>query len=261
MNEEARKKSLAGDGKKRFLADIERLYLEGVRNDQIAASLDSTPLVVARNLREIKKRWKLAAARQRHVLSLTQCATVYREAMDGWQRSQEPRCTTTEEQKSDDGKIVTRRAEGPGDKAFLMTAVGALKTLRHIAAEEKPDARNVKNGPSDDEIRIALLQVLEQHQVDDLNHEQIQQFRHAIEQRKRELDEQKRELDALRAEVDALRGKPAQGPGDPDGLHAADQARLPGELAPQGPGDDAGPGGVGRLPLPGPAADCGQPHA
>ena len=39
------------------LPRIERLFLEGHRNGEIAVMLDSTALVVARNLREIKKRW------------------------------------------------------------------------------------------------------------------------------------------------------------------------------------------------------------
>jgi hypothetical protein len=54
MNEEAREKNSTGGDKQRFLAELERLHLKGDRNDAIADKLNSTSLVVARNLREIK---------------------------------------------------------------------------------------------------------------------------------------------------------------------------------------------------------------
>ncbi len=69
--------------------------------------------------------------------------TVFREAMQGWQRSLDPKTTTTEENKTGDkngesARSVTRREQGPGDKAFLQAAVAALKALRRFAAEQ-PD--------------------------------------------------------------------------------------------------------------------------
>src|SRR5271169_584542 len=97
MNEEIEKEIPPPIDKNTFLAEIERLYLLGHPNAEVAEKLGSKPLIVARNLRELKKRWARAAARQRAALTQTQCAAVFREAMQGWFRSQQPRLTTTKQ--------------------------------------------------------------------------------------------------------------------------------------------------------------------
>ncbi len=153
MNEVSEEKVPPTTDRLKFLAEIERLYLEGWSNADMAEALGSKPLIVARNLRELKKRWARAAARQKSVLSMTQCATVYREAMDGWRRSQEPKVTTTEQKdpEKEAPKTTTRREEGPGDKTFLQAAVAALKALRQFAAEKTDCARQ---NPPNDRLRI-----------------------------------------------------------------------------------------------------------
>jgi hypothetical protein len=271
--------------KNAFLAEIQRLFLEGYTNAQMAEMLGSKPLIVARNLRELKKRWARAAARQSAVLNMTQCATVYREAMEGWQRSQEPKVVTVVERKSDDHgrestKTVKRQEDGPGDKAFLVTAAAALKTLRRFAAEPKPPAKARDDRSVVNALLVDFLNIITQEQANGLTDEQVQRFRAAI-------DARRRELRLRRGQDDACRDREEDRQEEPDGVHAPDQAGLPQELAPRGAGEDAGPGGNGRLPpadglhapaarqeragqppLPGldagqgpePAADRSQPH-
>jgi predicted phage terminase large subunit-like protein len=232
--------------KRRFLASLERLFLEGFTPFQIADELGEDRRIVSRNLREIKKRWARAAARQNAVLNQTQCATVYREAMDGWQRSQNPKTTTTEENKTGDKSgesdcTVTRSEQGPGDKTFLATAVGALKALRRFAAEPKAApasgaARSVANA-----LLVDLLQIMTQEQANELSHEQVHSFRQAIDARRRELRQR-------RLQAEARRDDAADGNGDPAGLHGILQAGLPAELAPRDAGENAGPGGGGSVP-------------
>ena len=128
MSETETKEKSAAD-KVRLLTDIERLWSKGLSNQEIANRLGSDRRVIGRNLRELKKRWACAAARQRATISQTQCAAVFCEAMEGWSRSQEPKLTTTKQSSNSDQtvKTTTRCVEGPGDKTFLQAAVAALK--------------------------------------------------------------------------------------------------------------------------------------
>ena len=271
MNETETKENSAGD-LTRLRSDIDRLFQEGYSNQEMADELNRDCRVIARNLRELKKRWARAAARQKSVLSQTQCATVYREAMDGWRRSQNPKLTTTEQKdpEKEAPKTTTRRSEGPGDKTFLQAAVAALKALRQFAADSPPGSPAAATGDAE---YLALLQVLTPEQLENLNHEQLRRIRSAV--------------DAFRSEVDAHRNQPGRCQDQPAGLHPAHAAELPGELAPPDAGADAGPRGGGGLPAadglhaaaarqertgepplpglhagprPGVAADRGQPH-
>ena len=117
-------------------------------------------------------------------LSRTQCAAVFREAMQGWFRSQQPKLTTTEQTNSEDEKVktTTRRQEGPGDKTFLMAAVAALKAIRQFDAD--PQAKDRDAG---DEVYLAILQLLTPEQVDNLNHVQLQRVRRAVDALERKL--------------------------------------------------------------------------
>ena len=208
MNETPLEKKFAVFDKGAFLADIERLYLQGLTTREMAEKLGSDALVVSRNLRELKKRWSRAAARQEHALSQTQCATVFREAMQGWQRSLDPKTTTTEENKTGDkngesARSVTRREQGPGDKAFLQAAVAALKALRRFAAEQ-PD----KPRPGLDPYLVELLHEMTPEQVEPLSHEQLTRFRRAVDARRKELAQRRREADSRRSQQED-RGRPS----------------------------------------------------
>ncbi len=271
MSEEIEKEKPPPIDRETYLAEIERLYLAGLKTREIAKKVGQPGLNVGRNLRELKNRWARAAARQRAALSQTQCAAIFREAMQAWFRSQQPKLTTTEQTNAEDQTVKTtiRRVEGPGDKTFLMAAVAALKALRQFDAP--PGANDRDAG---DPVYLAILQTMTPEQVDNLNHEQLQRIRKAV--------------DALGAKVEAHRRQEALCQGDAAGLHGAHQAGLPHELAPQDAGEDAGPGGGGELPPadglhaaaarqertgepplsgldagpgPGPAAVRGQPHA
>jgi len=216
--------------KRQLLANIERLWIEGYANQEIADELQKERRVIGRNLREIKKRHARAAARQKTVLSQTQCATVYREAMNGWQRSQQPKLTTTKQREDEEeGKITTRSQEGPGDKTFLQAAVSALNSLRRFTADKEP----AKSRPISDRELLLLTQILTQEQLETLDDVQIQRFREAI--------------DRFRADHDAHRRQEHDRQDGPALVHATNQAELSGELAPRGPGEHAGPGGDGRL--------------
>ena len=214
--------------KKQFLADIQRLWMEGLANQEIADELGVERRIIGRNLRELKKRWTRAAARQSAILNQTQCATVYREAMDGWQRSQKPKVVTVEEHKTDEQgrestRTVKRQEEGPGDKTFLRTAVAALKTLRRFAAEPKPaaparDDRSVVNA-----IAVDLLELMTPEQANSLSNEQVHKFRHAIDARRKELQQRRRDAEARRDDEEERDRAP-------DGVHEADQAGQPQEL-------------------------------
>jgi hypothetical protein len=269
MSEEIEKEKPPPIDRETYLAEIERLYLAGLKTRQIARKMGRPGLNVGRNLREIKNRWARAAARQRAALSQTQCAAVFREAMQGWFRSQQPKTTTTKQTSTGNAtvKTTTRCAEGPGDKTFLMAAVAALKALRQF---DQPQGKQDDVG---DEVYLAILQTMTPEQVDHLKHEELQRIRLAV--------------DRFRAEVDAFRKEAAERNGDPAGLDSPDQAGLPQEPAPPDAGGDAGPGGAegvppgngldaaavqqeraGERPLsaphagqqPGPAADRGQTH-
>jgi hypothetical protein len=231
VNDEIEKEIPPPFDKNTYLAEIERLYILGYSNAEMSEKLGPKPLCIARNLRELKKRWARAAARQRAVLSQTQCAAVFREAMQGWFRSQQPKLTTTEQTATGDGtvKTTTRRVEGPGDKAFLMAAVAALKALRQF--DPAPGAKDRDAG---DEVYLAVLQLLTPEQVDNLNHVQLQRVRRAV--------------DALEAKVEAHRRQEGERNGEPAGLRAPHQAGLLADLAPQNTGGDAGPGGGGSVP-------------
>ena len=137
MNEGILEKEIPADDRSAYLAEIERLYIAGLPTREIAMKLGRDGNHVGRNLRELKKRWARAAARQKAILPQTQCATIFREAMDGWQRSLKPTVTTTEHRDKEEAidKTVTRSQEGPGDKTFLMAAVAALKTIRQFAID------------------------------------------------------------------------------------------------------------------------------
>lgn len=145
MNEETEKEKPLQIDREAYWAENGRLYLEGPKSREIAMKLGQPGLNVGRNLREIKKRWARAATRQDAVLNQTQCATVYCEAMGGWQWSQNPKTTTTEENKIGDksgesARSVIRSEQGPGDKTFLTTAVGAESTPPLCRRAESRDA-------------------------------------------------------------------------------------------------------------------------
>ncbi len=237
MNEETSKEESPGRDKDTFLAEIERLYLEGYPTREIAQLLGEDGNTVGRNLREIKRRWARAAVRQRAALSQTQCAAVYREAMRGWQRSQQPKLTITEHCDAD-GKAVktsTRRQEGPGDKAFLVAAISALKTVRQFAADQA-NAPKTKDGKPIDAHYLALLQILRPEQLDSLDSDQIRDFSAAI--------------DNVQAIVDDARRQAEGGHDGPAGSPAADEAGPPSEPSAQELGGDSAPSGAEAVPAP-----------
>ena len=176
----------------RLRAEIERLHIEGLSDQEIADELRQDRRVIGRNLRELKKRWARAAARQHSILSQTQCAAVYREAMDGWRRSLDPKVTTTEHRDKEDAidKTIDRRQEGPGDKSFLMAAIGALKALRQFAADEP-----AKPPSGIDAVLVELLNIMTPEQVKELEDDQLQRFRRAVEVRRREIERRRREAE------------------------------------------------------------------
>ncbi len=199
MSDQIPKEKTAAADKCAFLAEIERLFFEGLSAQEIAETLGhKSAYCVGRNLRELKKRWARAAARQKSVLSQTQCATVYREAMGGWQRSQQAKVTTTEHRGKENevDKTITRREEGPGDKTFLLAAVSALKALRQFAAE-KDDSPPKPRQMTDREYLI-YLEFLTQDQVDRLTDEQLQRMREAMDNLRVELDAMRREEERQR---------------------------------------------------------------
>ena len=158
--------------------------------------------------------------------------------MSGWRRSQLPKLTTTEHRdaKGNPVKTTIRRQEGPGDKTFLLAAASALKTLRQFAAEPNAaepsgDARSVVNA-----LLVDLLQIMTPEQANNLTHEQVLQFRAAIDARRKELHERRRQAEACRDLEDGPRG-------DPAGLHPVHQAGVPCELAPDPAGDVRPTGG------------------
>ncbi len=222
MNEETEKEKPLQIDREAYWAENGRLYLEGPKSREIAMKLGQPGLNVGRNLREIKKRWARAATRQDAVLNQTQCATVYCEAMGGWQWSQNPKTTTTEENKIGDksgesARSVIRSEQGPGDKTFLTTAVGALKALRRFAAEPKAatpagDDRSFVNA-----VLVDLLHIMTQEQANNLTHEQVQRFRQAIDARRKELQQRRLEAEARRA------GEECDGDRETAGLPGADQ--------------------------------------
>jgi len=237
MNEDSDKEISPCRDKSTFLAEIERLYLEGYPTREIARLLGEDGNTVGRNLREIKRRWARAAGRQRAALSQTQCAAVYREALRGWQRSQQPKLTITEHRDADGNavKTSTRCQEGPGDKAFLVAAISAMKSLRQFAADRlsEPPERDVK---ANDAHYVALLQVLKPEQLEDLDSDQLEAFDAALRRVRTMIDDAQKELEGRH-----------DGPG---GSPAADEAGLPSEPAAQGSGGDSASSAGEAAPAP-----------
>jgi hypothetical protein len=236
MSEEVEKEKSPAFDKNGFLAEIERLHIDGYATRKIAEMLGTDWYHVGRNLREIRKRWARAAARQKGPLAQTRCGTVYSEAMDGSRRSQNPKITSTEhlnKEKEVDG-TVNRRQEGPGDKTFLQAAVAALKALGQFAEKQVDEPRKPRE--MTDREYVLLMQFLTQEQVDRLDDDQLQRIREA--------------MDNLRAEIDASREeerleeerRQAEDPCH----HAAHAAELSGELAQQDPGQDSAANGNGQ---------------
>ncbi len=243
MSDEIQKENRPCLDRSTFLAEIERLYVEGYPTRQIAQLLHEDGNKVGRNLREIKRRWARAAGRQRAALAQTQCAAVYREAVSGWRCSQQPRLTTTEH-RDDDGKVVktiVRRQEGPGDKTFLLAAVGALKTLRQFAQAQAGSASE-KDHDAGDPMYLAILQTLTPEQVDRLTHEQLQRVRLAVDRFRAEVDRFHAEVEAFRREKAGDRG---YGPTDSP---AADNAAPASEPALPDPSEDSEPVGGEAAP-------------
>ena len=232
MNEEIKQEKPPCLDRNTFLAEIERLYVEGHKTRDIARLLGENGNKVGRNLREIKRRWTRAAHRQQSALSLTQCAAVCREAMSGWQRSQKPKLTTTVYRDAGGSpvKSTVRRQEGPGDKTFLLAAVSALRTLRQFTADEA--SKTTKDGKPSDAHYVALLNVLRPEQVNMLDGNQLPEFRAA--------------LNRLRAQFRSMRRQIEGRKDGPDDSTAEDEAGAPGEAAPQdaaGPTTSCGAGG------------------
>jgi hypothetical protein len=176
---------------------------------------------VGRTLREIRKRWARAAIRQQ-ALAPTQCAAVYNEAMNGWQRSRAPKITSTEQlnKQKEVEKTTNRRAEGPGDKTFLQAAVAALKALRQFAAEKPAGDVPVKTREMTDREYLIVLEILTQEQVDSLSNEQMQRMRAAIEGFRKEVDAMRRKERDERERQEAA------------GLDVGEQARRLDECVP-----------------------------
>jgi hypothetical protein len=194
----------------RPLAEMERLYYEGYSTHEIAERLGLTARIVGRNLREVRKRQYRAADRQRDELAMTQCAELFHEAMQGWRRSKDPKRATTKEKRNGNEvvKEAVRKVFGPGDRAFLQTAMMAVKTVRQVDGKRPPRTRKWS-----DEETIALVPVLTDEQLRLLDNEQLAKFRKAINACK----EYEREFELLREFYEAHRScaQPATvSPGD-----------------------------------------------
>ncbi len=238
MNEDTDKEKSPCLDKNTFLAEIERLYIEGYPTRDIAQLLGVDGNKVGRNLREIKRRWARAAGRQRAALSQTQCAAVYREAMLGWQKSQQPKLTTTEHRDADGKAVKTaiRRQEGPGDKTFLLAAVSALKTVRQFAAD-RANAPLTKDGKPIDEYRLALLQIIRPEQVEMLDSDQRRDFRESLKRIRAEMADLRRQA---KGRQKAPAGSPAADEAGPPSESAPNES-APSESAPQESGGDSAP--------------------
>jgi hypothetical protein len=226
MNEESKKEFQPLMDKDAYLAEIERLYLNGLSTVQISIILGPKALNIARNLREIKKRWSRAAARQQ-ALAPTRCGAVYEEAMDGWQRSQVPKNTTTEHLNKEKvvDKTVNRRQDGPGDKTFLQAAVAALKALRQFAPGKEADLTTAKTREMTDGEYLLTLHFLTPEQMEHLSDVQLQKMRKAIEIYRRELDARKREERRKEEQAREERDRQAESAG----LHAEQQTDRVGD--------------------------------
>ena len=120
MNEDINQEKSPCLDRNTFLSEIQRLYIEGRRTREIARLLGEDGNKVGRNLREIKRRWMRAATGNIPRPSASCPLAVCREAMSGWQRSQQPKIATTEHRDADGKAVKTtiRRQTGPGDKTF-----------------------------------------------------------------------------------------------------------------------------------------------
>jgi hypothetical protein len=243
----------------RPMTEIERLWLDGNSTYAIADQLRLQPRIIGRALREIRKRY----TKKCELDQLARYELIYHEAIAAWRRSQDPKTVTTREAKDGQefSKKTLREEQGPGQNAFLLTAIRAMREQRAINLA--PEQQRGPKPPTD------LLTILES-----LTDEQMRKMS----------DE---ELALLRREVDILRGREEKRAAEPARFHDVHQARLPGQLAPQSAGEDAGPGSgrpvpaadglpaaaawqerIGEPPLaglaagqgPGPAADRREPH-
>jgi hypothetical protein len=229
---------------------IEQMWLHGRSLREIAVEFQIVAHTAGQNLRAIRRRYgkRLAITiRRQRADSLAYYEAIYREAMTGWRRSQEPNTgSTTTKEDGKPVKEVDRVDNGPGTNAFLATAMRARKAIDAIYTDKPLQNHwSLARGPTVEHPRPPELSKLNDEEFANVvaiaKKIAYETFRKHEERSKR----RSRKHDRSVSEVDAV-----QGNGDVDGLHAGDQAEIQGELAPRDPGGDAGSGGEGQLPPP-----------
>jgi DNA-binding CsgD family transcriptional regulator len=167
--------------------EIEKLWLSGHSTKEIAEKLGGTPLSVARNLREVRRRWDRAAQRQQ-IAQTPRHIAIYQEAMDAWQRSQRTKTTTTKQYQEDGPvKVTVREADSVGDTRFLRTAMSALKALDQLADKRAAaPPRGAKKTHDVNKLVVSMVNLLTPEQLQRLDAEQIVACREAAESVERE---------------------------------------------------------------------------
>ena len=162
--------------------------------------------------------------------------TVYRKALEGWDRSlADKEIRTVVDCPMDDAKNrrSVRTETRAGNPACLNQARGALDSIRKLLGLDAP--AQVKIEEEEEEAPIDFT-VLQQEDLRGMSDEELAALAKSVG-------------DRLRAE--------AAGADEPAAVHGVHQAGLPDELAPPEAGGEAGPGGGGPLP----AADGVPPPA
>jgi hypothetical protein len=225
--------------KEDHLPHIARLSLAGETTREIAAKTGVPKTTVIRWRQSLRRDCAtMAVAETMEIVDemVDGYRAVYREGMEGWQRSQADKETRTLiDCPADDAKNrrSVRTETRAGNPACLGQARGALDSICKLLGLDAP----------------AQLAILEEekapYNLEEMTLDEIKQL-------------PTKDLHALVAYCTAVVEIDRRGEDDPDGVHGVHEAGLPDELAPPEAGGEAGPGGDAAVPaadgVPAPAA-------
>ena len=142
------------------LLSIEKRYLRGERQHQIAVGLGVSQVTVSNDLRELQKRWRAETVRDLDDAKAQELAKVdelEREYWDAWQNSCEDAETIRQEASEKKVDKVIKTAKGQaGDPRFLAGVQWCIEKRCKILGLDAPDKHEVdhKFGKmTDDELR------------------------------------------------------------------------------------------------------------
>lgn len=135
-------------------AEVARLSLAGFSQRQIADTLEVSQATICLDLQEVRKQWKESAISdygEQVAQELQRLDNIYREAMQGWERSQQDE-VVTEERTGKNGYASTKTKPQAGTPSFLNTAKDAVDAKSKLLGLNAPEKHEV-TGP---ELKVVI---------------------------------------------------------------------------------------------------------